>query len=295
MTDSSINILNDLEFVASMSHLFTKTNYVDFKLEDQKIKIEYYQNNYGYRDIKDIHLGKPNDILAIGCSQTFGVGIPYEYTWPVMVERQTGMSTMSMGMCGASTEEIILNTITYLRLVGKPKYILAFLPDITRYFHVVDETFYKRDSRAFGAIKTYATSTHLETINYKNGEVYLANPIIKFPTYANKVIPPHEAVKQYLLSLYALETMCKLSDIQFVWSTWHQFTEQLFIEKIFRNNMIPVTQKNFFSYKKVACENHLIENIPDDKKNVWDFASDDMHMGIHGHIHASQGFLEFIK
>ena len=43
------------------------------------IDTEYYYNNFGYRS-SDWHAG--SSILAVGCSNTFALGVPIEYSWP---------------------------------------------------------------------------------------------------------------------------------------------------------------------------------------------------------------------
>lgn len=47
--------------------------------DDTIVEVPYSLNEYGYRS-GPFH--KDNEILILGCSQTYGSGLPNEFTWP---------------------------------------------------------------------------------------------------------------------------------------------------------------------------------------------------------------------
>jgi hypothetical protein len=314
----STNIFDHLGFAFGLYNKNFIHNYIKFDKEDILLKIDYHQNNYRYRDLKDIVEGSPCDILAIGCSQTFGVGVPEEYIWSSIIEKTTGMKVANLGICGGSAEQIAASAISYLNIVGKPKYIFAFMPDCLRYFHTIDRIFYKNKKDHFLSKKdvTYITSSQLKTMDFETGELYLKDSVVKFPAVVEDIIPPHEAIKQYVNALYILTTMCKLLDIKFVWSTWNNLTDKIFEEVFFASDEFCINRDNFFTFKKFKncgsscslddlnkedhkcnyiCLDQFNIKIKDDYKILWHFASDKQHMGIHNHAHVAQGFLESIK
>lgn len=78
--------------------------------------ISYIFNNQGFRtyDLDIINDSKIN--IALGCSQTMGVGLPVEMTWPFQIEKLTRIKTVNLGLGGASSDTVarILTNISEL-------------------------------------------------------------------------------------------------------------------------------------------------------------------------------------
>lgn len=78
--------------------------------------ISYKFNLQGFRTY-DFNLVKNEKInIALGCSQTLGIGLPVEMTWPYLIETQTNIKTLNLGLGGASTDTVarILTNISGL-------------------------------------------------------------------------------------------------------------------------------------------------------------------------------------
>ena len=61
---------------------------------------DYYTNNFHFRDTVNWESGKPSDIIALGCSHTYGIGVPQDYNWPSIIKLKTNKSLANLGICG---------------------------------------------------------------------------------------------------------------------------------------------------------------------------------------------------
>ena len=73
---------------------------------------EYKINQFGFRENE--FNSDSIDILAVGCSFTFGVGVPNNCAWPRMFDNQ--YKTINLGSPGISAETILMNTLKYINL-----------------------------------------------------------------------------------------------------------------------------------------------------------------------------------
>ena len=62
----------------------------------------YSLNDWGHR-CEDIDINA-NNILFIGCSLTFGTGLPKEETWTYLVSKELGMREVNLGVPGGSLD-----------------------------------------------------------------------------------------------------------------------------------------------------------------------------------------------
>jgi hypothetical protein len=99
--------------------------------------ILYTFNDHGYRcpDFKKVN-EKPG-VLSIGCSWTFGTGLPEQFTWPaILCNRISGLSGVevlnwNLGMSGASNDYILRVLQQCVSLI-KPKLAVIMFTDISR-------------------------------------------------------------------------------------------------------------------------------------------------------------------
>ena len=93
---------------------------------------EYEYDHFGFRNIPNLVGIKritpkmwKNSFVCIGCSWTFGIGIPGNHTWPVFLQQQIGTRCLNLGVgaAGIQTTYRILNA--WIRHFGcKPKGVL---------------------------------------------------------------------------------------------------------------------------------------------------------------------------
>lgn len=85
--------------------------------------INYQYNSRGFRDQE-----WPDDltdcIWCIGDSFTAGVGVPYEHTWPQVLQKRTGCRTINVSLDGASNNWIARQVQTIKEILN-PKHIIV--------------------------------------------------------------------------------------------------------------------------------------------------------------------------
>jgi hypothetical protein len=100
-----------------------------------KTDVVYHVNEYGYRipEKKDFEKETKPTIACFGCSQTRGVGLPWNETWTYFLEEKFDFkySVKNYGVDGASADTIARLVSNYT-INNKPKAILCLLPDIYR-------------------------------------------------------------------------------------------------------------------------------------------------------------------
>lgn len=79
--------------------------YQNFWAENQ---VSYYINSDGFRTYEfNQFLDKKIPVsVALGCSHTLGLGIPIEWRWSNIIERQTNIPMLNFGLCGANGDTV---------------------------------------------------------------------------------------------------------------------------------------------------------------------------------------------
>lgn len=170
---------------------------------------DYKRNSFGFRSI-EFH--EDTELVVLGCSHTYGVGMPLEYTWPSFVCDIAGIKDcVNLGKPGASIFFEVRLLANYINKYGPPKIVLANFPDLNRYEMVDDD----------GNIKLGST----QDAWYEDSS--------KSPAYS---------YFQNLQALNFLEAMCKSNNIKLVWQFWVAVGDD-------RGNLTTILDelKNYFS------------------------------------------------
>tara|TARA_S200000501_G_scaffold266113_1_gene249841 strand:- start:10686 stop:11426 length:741 start_codon:yes stop_codon:yes gene_type:complete len=88
--------------------LFNRTGYN----HDYEFEVDYQFNEYGHRS--EALIGGQNHFLVIGGSQTFGLGVPIEKTYPDIIGQYLGLDYYNLSLPIASNDVNIFNLIWYL-------------------------------------------------------------------------------------------------------------------------------------------------------------------------------------
>lgn len=73
---------------------------------DWTVPITYNFSDQGFRTYQFDFVKHKKVNLAFGCSQTIGIGLPIEMTWPYEIEKRTGITTINLGLGGGTTDTI---------------------------------------------------------------------------------------------------------------------------------------------------------------------------------------------
>lgn len=82
--------------------------------QEYSAEFVYHHNAHGYRcdEFEDIMNRPTKKLLVLGCSNTYGVGVPEEHTWPQMLKRQfehhknEKIDVINLGIPGGSNQSM---------------------------------------------------------------------------------------------------------------------------------------------------------------------------------------------
>lgn len=268
----------------------------------------YNINSFGFRgeDYKDF------DMIASGCSITFGIGVPESARWTSLLSNKTNKSVANLGSPGASVQSICTNIIQYCLNNKMPKEIFCLFPDFFRSMVVVDKEFYQTRRNNWAEKRNYLEYVFCNpTINLYNSNSFFME--IKDQKYIEDSVSPHQLILNSINYIHALEAFCLSNDIKLYWTTWDLPTSLImenlvklkdFKLKNFAPFFPPNTEKQVGSFISDSCDsNHnsdFIENVcwytgSDysivDSKKVTNTA----HPGIHVHYHFADFFYNLSK
>jgi len=215
----------------------------------------YEINRFGCRGEIDDN----SDVLASGCSITFGIGVPEPARWTNFLGNKINKSIVNLGSPGASVESICNNIIQYSLNNKMPKEIFCLFPDFFRSVVVIDKEFYKSKND-----KNFPDWDHLE-LTYCNPKIdeYKSSLLmeVKDKKYAEDATSPHQLILNSINSIYILESFCLTNGIKLYWTTWDINTNLLMEELL---NIKDFKLKNFTSFfpaKSIKPCNTFVQDI----------------------------------
>jgi len=250
-----------------------------------------------------------SDILASGCSITFGIGIPEEGRWTNVLENLANKNVMNLGNPGGSVETICNNIIQYCMNSKMPKEIFCLFPDFFRRMVVVDREFYKpkiQDKRIEQKDILQLTFCNPIVESYKNS-VFMK---IENQKYIEDSISPHQLILNAVNNIYILESFCSSNNIKLYWTTW-DLPSSFIMEKLIKlkdfklKNFVPFMlkdqPKNLDNFVATQCDSfhnsEFKDNICWTKGSDYSIVnykktSDRAHPGIHFQYHVAEFFYE---
>lgn len=273
---------------------------------------EYTQNSYGYRD--PAYTG-PVDLLAGGCSQTFGQGVHLDGRWSNQLGESLGMSVATIAVPGWSTQSTISAIMHYIKRYGNPKIIALYLPDFFRFDTMINSNYSIPDL-------SYEDPNYSVRISHASR----AEPNADTPKYAkrpfplDKVINAEAALFATGQSIVRLSEYCREAGIDLVWGTW-DFRFDYMVRHIkslvfddrdleymsartWGVGELPVVQLDeyvdmeFYQHESgtveefaaMSCHQELRDKYGD---CCFDRATDAQdHMGVHIHAHVAEKFYD---
>jgi hypothetical protein len=193
------------------------------------------------------------DVLASGCSITFGIGVPEDGRWTNILSKKMNKDVMNLGNPGNSVSTVCENIIRYCMNNKMPKEIFCLMPDFFRSMVVVDKEFYKsgvkrgdHDKNDFlellfcnPVVKTDGGVVYMETKNKQNIE---------------DAVSPHQLILNAVTSIYTLESFCLSNNIKLYWTTWDRASSIIMYEL---SNLKDFKLKNFVPFYPRYATDHL--------------------------------------
>jgi len=270
----------------------------------------YEINSIGLRG----EIDENSEILASGCSITFGLGVPESGRWTNLLSKKINKSVTNLGNPGDSVENICMNIIQYCLNTKMPKEIFCFFPDFFRSVVIVDKEFYKsRVNRG-----SMGTKDNLEQV-FCNPKIIQDKRSffmeIQDQKYIEDSTSPHQLVVDSIRFIYVLESFCLSNNIKLHWTTWN-IPSSYILEEL--SKIKDFKLKNFTSFYPPDSEYEglgalILENCnPDTHEHEfkdhpsWNVGSDyafidgkktfkNSHPGIHVQEHVSDFFYNLYK
>jgi hypothetical protein len=100
----------------------------------RNVDITYSYNEYGHRCKSVAEIDLDNYILFTGCSNTEGVGLELEKTFPYLTANDLGLDYYNLAVGGSGIDIMAHNLLMWIHTVKKlPKALVIMWPQTTRY------------------------------------------------------------------------------------------------------------------------------------------------------------------
>jgi hypothetical protein len=253
-------------------------------------------------------------MLVLGCSQTYGTGLPYEYTWASILAKKLNLSFANLAQPGESATLQIMKAFYYFERFGDPDIIVALFP-IYRMPTVYVPN--KMERKHMGVNKDIRGEKWKKMVESAD----LAGD--KFENYSKAPHRPEEVLPKEMAFFYdnvmidMLRRYCNKNGIKFVWSVWDGSYQDSIYPVI--NDFYP---EHHDTYCLIEAFNWLIPNSKDQdfygEKSALDchneFRSEELfykaadrpktdkdrehhtfsHWGLHKNIHIAEDFYNYI-
>lgn len=265
----------------------------------------YRINSFGCRDPE--YVG-PVDLIAAGCSQTFGQGVPEEWRWSSILGKKLNMSVATIAVPGWSIMGAVNSTMHYIKTYGKPKAVALYLPDLFRFDYI-------RNPEIFVDLKdeddVEGNDTGYRVDIGHSSHVGRYPKLSKRPHIVSEVVNPETTAFLNGQVLKFFVEYCKEAKIEIVWSTWEGSFQELvdYLKNLdFKSESdIRTAKADFSDYVEIdykhdgpegleefslkSCHKEEKEGLDSDTLKYYDCGSDvDRHIGIHVHMHVADAF-----
>jgi len=268
----------------------------------------YEINRFGLRG----EIDENADVIASGCSITFGLGVPEEARWTNILSTKMNKSITNLGNLGASVESICNNIIQYSLNTKMPKEVFCLFPDFFRSMVVVDKDFFQSRHLGSSQIRNNLAKDDSLSLIYCNPTINKYEDSLFMEMQDKKFIEdstsPHQLILNSINAIYNLESFCSTNNIKLYWTTWdlntHLIMKLLLNIKDFKlKNFVPFfindVSKEFDAFVLQSCnldhESKFINSIWWDKGSDYTMINNKKtnktsHPGVHSHIHVSDLF-----
>lgn len=257
--------------------------------------VDYPLNSDKFRSIE---FSKKPPILTLGCSITFGVGLPQNAMWSSIISKYTNKEVATIAIPGTGIETIVSAAFDIMNFYDyKPEYILGLFPNLERVRYL---DFSINDMLCNG------NSLYNSSIQFKLGKTMLSD-----------ILPVEYVFYKNMSYIKMLEEFCNHSGIKLIWTCWDSKKPDVF-KKHFKNYIEDNTinefpgygsgpewtpyekiRKSYYQYDHMTC--HYDEEIKN--KDYFYYAYDNRkprfhggfyrfgpHPGMHRNIHWAEQF-----
>jgi len=268
------------KFVPGVESSYTDSDdYTYYKYLDDNDKDGYLASkDFVYKLNKDFFRGdhflklssKDYNIVTLGCSYTFGHGLPEEYTWPNVLNKSIGeinknSKLFNLGSPGLGIDALINNLVVFINKYGVPDAIFALWPDMNR--HVA----YHPNKKEYRI-----NIPNLDHLRNRRDDRFL------FDKVRNYVF--EDRIYNHINQIRFLELLCKAYKIKLIWHSWPGIDVPLYSQLSFENYV-------YWASDPYANSSTELEHEVEDKYLTYGgSARDRVHPGIGYNIEISKMF-----
>lgn len=262
--------------------------------------VEYKINSLGYRSDE---FEKNVDLLALGCSNTLGQGLPLEYTWPNLINSEKIKTINSLAAAGDSAQGQVIKFFEYVKMFGNPKNLFAVMP-VYRFEFPLDEGYWKISDpeKSYTLVQDNKARVVISQVLDKNFEKYAASP------YDPNILFTKNMARYYTHTfLNILEVYCKANNINFKYTIyeWDYRHDTKDPQESLKRMMLNYSD-SYFDYKYPVQSLLISQEEKDfdchsDLKNEYFYRANDYlpgkllgHMGFHEQIHIAEALKKYV-
>lgn len=246
---------NILQFQEMLDERKTLKNLNYIKIGKEKY-VHDFVNSIGYRGLEFDN----NEILTLGCSQTWGYAMDYEFLWPTMLMNKMKKNVSNIAIPGDSLQAQIIKAFHYFKEIGNPKIIIGVLP-FSRF-----EFPYMKNKMIFKTMQPHEPTE-------KMIDSFIANFYVPYNLEKNKIETtytktPHNLENIFPIELamyfnhtfiFMLNQYCKSNNIKLLWTFWEQLNDDI-------NNVFLKSYEDYFAMDRRDPE-HIMSSIKKFEKN----------------------------
>lgn len=245
--------INDVVAYTKFQHtIWTDEPYIEEYASRDEVKhaaswsgpnFNYKFNKLGFR-FNDIC--ESSDIGAYGCSFTMGLGLPEEYLWHKLLEKNLQLTSLNFGVPGASCKtifDLFLITTKHIKI----KHAIFLLPSYNRMQIAVSNLF--KDRNFFNHCSLLPNNEN------EFAKVHGLDALMLF-----KYIPDEELIKVFKNDIYLIDYIAKHRNIKIYFSSWDTETYNLINRLSFKNSVILPPWRS-------QSQQQAIEDLARDKKH----------------------------
>jgi hypothetical protein len=274
-----------------------------YSKEDIAEKVSYNINEHGYRSSK---FTKDNDVLVLGCSQTYGSGMPDEFTWPSIFSKSLNKKYSRIAIPGDSINAQVYKAFKYFEEIGNPKIVLGLFPLHRLEYSAIPGKFLSNSSWG---------QAHVSKISVGIAHIYHKD-LLKFskvPHDPEHILPAEFGIFYNFMFIKMLEQYCESHNIKFIWSIYDSKNTEILMQStmhVLKNYINTSKCIKEFEYLKRKNGDPMNDEILSNKlrheecckefkeHKLYNWAADfddkkDLgHWGIHTHKHMAELFIE---
>ena len=249
--------------------------------DDVQEKIEYNINEHGYRSDD---FDKNNEVLVLGCSQTYGSGMPNEFTWPEIFSNSINKKYSRIAIPGDSINAQVYKAFKYFEEVGNPEVVVCLFPLYRLEYSAVPNKLFSNSS--WGQAERVKPSVGVAFFYQE----YLTK-LSEAPHDPEYVLPKEFSIFYNFMFIKMLEQYCESHNIKFIWSIYEDedLIDLMYSTKYVLTNYLKTSKAIKLGTEK-CCEEFM-----DHKLYTWAADYDKKkglgHWGIHTHQHMAELFI----